>query len=504
VYDTIFALAESPLENGVIWAGTDDGLVHLTRDDGKAWRNVTPKELPEWIQVNSIEVSPHEKGTAYIAATRYKFDDFRPYLYKTNDYGKTWTRIDRGIPDGAFTRVIREDQVRRGLLFAGTETGIFVSLDDGASWRPFQRNLPAVPITDLAVKNGDLVVATQGRSFWILDDLTPLRLWDDRLAAADAHLFPPRPTPRFPVWGGWDDDAMSQRGVGKNMPPGVIVDFWLKGKPKKGEAVTLEVLSGDKVIHSRTSEKKEVEGDAKEAPEEEGVGGPLGKPLELKEGLNRVVWDMTVLKSTIPPKTVFSEGDKIPRKVAPGTYRVRLAAGGRTLVETFEIRPNPMSSATQEDVRAQFDLLEAIGNDLSTLHETLLKIRDVRAQIQDLGGRAKRLGRGDDLEKRAAALAEKLTTVELELTNPEIKADEDDLNFEPKLDRDFSYLAGMVSVADVKPTAGSLGVYRELKGKLDASVARFEALLAGDVAGFSRAIEELKLPRVVPAPKVEP
>jgi hypothetical protein len=268
--------------------------------------------------------------------------------------------------------------------------------------------------------------------------------------------------------------------------------------------VTLEVLSGDKVIHSRTSEKKEVEGDAKEAPEEEGVGGPLGKPLELKEGLNRVVWDMTVLKSTIPPKTVFSEGDKIPRKVAPGTYRVRLAAGGRTLVETFEIRPNPMSSATQEDVRAQFDLLEAIGNDLSTLHETLLKIRDVRAQIQDLGGRAKRLGRGDDLEKRAAALAEKLTTVELELTNPEIKADEDDLNFEPKLDRDFSYLAGMVSVADVKPTAGSLGVYRELKGKLDASVARFEALLAGDVAGFSRAIEELKLPRVVPAPKVEP
>jgi hypothetical protein len=504
VYDTIFALAESPLENGVIWAGTDDGLVHLTRDDGKAWRNVTPKELPEWIQVNSIEVSPHEKGTAYIAATRYKFDDFRPYLYKTNDYGKTWTRIDRGIPDGAFTRVIREDQVRRGLLFAGTETGIFVSLDDGASWRPFQRNLPAVPITDLAVKNGDLVVATQGRSFWILDDLTPLRLWDDRLAAADAHLFPPRPTPRFPVWGGWDDDAMSQRGVGKNMPPGVIVDFWLKGKPKKGEAVTLEVLSGDKVIHSRTSEKKEVEGDAKEAPEEEGVGGPLGKPLELKEGLNRVVWDMTVLKSTIPPKTVFSEGDKIPRKVAPGAYRVRLAAGGRTLVETFEIRPNPMSSATQEDVRAQFDLLEAIGNDLSTLHETLLKIRDVRAQIQDLGGRAKRLGRGDDLEKRAAALAEKLTTVELELTNPEIKADEDDLNFEPKLDRDFSYLAGMVSVADVKPTAGSLGVYRELKGKLDASVARFEALLAGDVAGFSRAIEELKLPRVVPAPKVEP
>lgn len=504
VYDTIFALAESPLEKGVIWAGTDDGLVHLSRDDGKTWRNVTPKELPEWIQVNSIELSPHEKGATYIAATRYKFDDFRPYLYKTSDYGKTWTKITTGIPDGAFTRVIREDQVRRGLLFAGTETGLYVSIDDGASWRPFQRNLPAVPITDVAVKNGDLVVATQGRSFWILDDLTPLRLWDDRLAASDAYLFPPRPTPRFPVWGGWDDDAMLQRGVGKNMPPGVIVDFWLKGKPKKDEVVTLEVLSGDKVVHSRTSEKKEVEGEPKEPPEQEAGGKRLGKPLELKEGLNRVVWDMHVLKSTVPPKTVFSEGDKIPRKVAPGTYRVRLTAAGRSLVETFEIRPNPMSSATHEDLKAQFDLLEALGNDLSTLHETLMKVKDVRAQIQDLGGRAKRLGKGDDLEKRAAALADKLNAVELELTNPEIKADEDDLNYEPKLDRDLSYLAAMVGIAGRRPTAGSLGVYRELKGKLDASVTRFEALLAGDVAEFSRAVEELQLPRVVPAPEVEP
>ncbi len=504
VYDTIFALAESPHEKGVIWAGTDDGLVQLTRDDGKTWHNVTPKELPEWIQVNSIEPSPHDKATAYVAATRYKFDDFRPYLYKTNDYGKTWTKIANGIPDGAFTRVIREDQVRRGLLFAGTETGLYVSFDDGASWRLFQRNLPAVPITDLTVKNGDLVVATQGRSFWILDDLTPLRLWEDRLAASDVYLFPPRPTPRFSVWGSWDDDTMLPKTVGKNMPPGVIVDFWLKVKPKKGDVVTLEVLSRDKVIYSRTNEKKEAEGESKELSEEEKALKSLGKPLDLKEGLNRVVWDMHVLRATIPPKTVFSEGDKIPRKVAPGTYQVRLTVGGRTLVETFEVRPNPTSPATNEDLKAQFDLLDAIGNDLSTLHETLMKIRDVHTQIEDLGGRAKRLGKGDDLEKRAKALAEKLTAVELELTNPEIKADEDDLNYEPKLDRDFSYLAGVVGGADRRPTAGSLGAYRELKGKLDASAARFEALLAGDVAEFSAAADALKLPRVVPAPTVEP
>ena len=487
----------------MIWAGTDDGLLHLTRDDGKSWKNVTPTGWPEWIQVNSIEVSPHDKATAYVAATMYKFDDFRPYLFRTTDYGATWTKITAGIPDGAFTRVIREDPVRRGLLFAGTETGLYVSFDDGASWRVFQRNLPATPITDLAIKNGDLVVATQGRSFWILDDLTPLRLWEDAIEQAGARLFPPRPTPRFQTETVSEEDERP-RNVGTNMPDGVVVNFWLKQKPGKDEVVTLEILSGDKAIRKLSSEKKELEGELKERLEREEDRKDRDKPLELKEGLNRVVWDMRVFKPTLAPKAVFNEGEKAPPKVGPGTYTVRLTAGGRVLTEAFEVRSNPTSPATAQDLRAQFELLEGIRDGISASHETVMKIRDVRTQVKDLGERAERLGKGDGLQKQAAGLAEKLTALELQLTNPEIKADEDSLNYEPKLDHDFAYLAAVVAASDRRPTAGSNEMYRQLKGRLDAVIARFEALLASDVAEFSRAAEEIRLPRIAPAPKIDP
>jgi photosystem II stability/assembly factor-like uncharacterized protein len=503
VYDTIFALAESAHEKGVIWAGTDDGLVQLTRDDGKTWQNVTPKGFPEWIQVNSIELSPHDKATAYLAATRYRFDDGRPYLYKTNDYGATWTKITDGIPDGAFTRVIREDPVRRGLLFTGTEIGVFVSLDDGASWRPFQRNLPAVPVTDLAIKAGDLVVATQGRAFWVLDDLTPLRLWEDRIGPSAVHLFPPRPTPRFMAEAPRHDEGELPRSVGTNMPAGVVIDFWLAATPAKDQPLTLEILSGDTVIRTLTSAKEALTGDLKERTEREELTKDRDKPLKLEAGLNRYVWDMRVLRPTLAPRAVFNEGEKAPPKVAPGTYRVRASMGGTVRIETFEVVPNPTSPATSADLKAQFDLLEAIRDDVSTAHDTVMGIRDVRAQVLDLGGRAARLGKGDELEQRARDVAKQLCAVELELTNPQIKADEDDLNYEPKLDHDFVYLAGIVASADRAPTAGAVGVYRELKGKLDALAGRYRALMAGDVAAFSRAADELKLPRIVAAPKVE-
>jgi len=501
VYDTIFALAASPLEKGVLWAGSDDGLVHVTRDDGKSWQNVTPKGIPDWIQINAIDASPHDKATAYVAATMYKFDDFKPYLYRTSDYGRTWTKIVKGIPDGAFTRVVREDPARRGLLYAGTETGLYVSFDDGASWQPFQRNLPAVPVTDLTVKNGDLVVATQGRAFWILDDLTPLRLWKSDVASSAALLFPPRPSFRFQS--DKPDEDNPPRGVGTNLPNGVIVDYWLKEKPRKGDIVKIEVLSEGKVIRSFSSEKKEHEGDLKEREEKAEEEKDRDKPLEPKAGLNRFLWDMRVFKPVLAPKAVFNEGDKSPPRVGPGVYEVRLTAAGQTFTQKAEVRPRPDSPASPADLAAQFALLSAIRDRLSENHETVLAIRDVRAQARDIGERAARLKLGDALKKKADALSEKLSALELLFTNPQIKADEDDLNYEPKLDHDWTNLAGIVASADRKPTAASVKYYDVLKTKQDAAIGQWKALLSGDVAEFSRAAEEAKLPRLAPAPRIE-
>ena len=500
VYDTIFALAESPVEKGVLWAGSDDGLVHVTRDDGKTWQNVTPKGIPEWIQINAIDASPRDKGAAYVAATMYKFDDFRPYLYKTKDYGKTWTKIVNGIPEDAFTRVVREDPVREGLLYAGTETGLFLSFDDGASWQSFQRNLPATPITDLAVKNDDLVVATQGRAFWILDDLTTLRKWSPSIATESAHLFPPRPTVRLNAEKPDEDEP--PRAVGTNLPAGVVVDYWLKDKPKEEEKVTLEFLDGDTVIRTFSSEKPSKAESLEEQAKREEERKERDKPLEPKAGLNRFVWDMRVLKPTLAPKAVFNEGTKASPKVAPGTYAVRLTVNGKPLTETFEVRPHPAGFATAEDLKAQYELLRAIRDRLSETHTAVLKARDVRQQITEVSERADRMGKGDGLKKRAAALAEKLTAVEEKLTNPKIIADEDDLNYEPKLDHDWTYLAAIVASADAKPTPSSQKYYSLLKDRLDAIQAELQGVLDQDLKTFNAAVQEARVPPVAAAPKM--
>ncbi len=500
VYDTIFAIAESPLDANVLWVGSDDGLVHVTQDGAKTWQNVTPKGIPEWIQINAIEASPHDKASAYLAATMYKWDDFRPFLYKTADFGKTWTKIVTGIPENAFTRVVREDPARRGLLYAGTETGLFVSLDDGTSWQPFQRNLPVTPITDLAVKDGDLVVATQGRGFWILDDLTPLRLWKSELAQQAAYLFPPRPAVRIQVEKPPEEGL--PRPVGENMPEGVVLYYWLKEKPKSGEAVRLEIFDGDKRLRTYSSEKRQAEGDLKDQQAREELEKDRDKPLAAHAGLNRTVWDMRVLRPVLVPRAVFNEGTKAPPRVAPGMYTAKLVAGGHTYEQKFEVRPHPAGYATAADLKAQYDLLASIRDSLSQAHTLVLEIRDVRAQATALGERAQRLGKGDDLALRAKALSEKLTAVEEEITNPRIKADEDDLIYEPKLDHDLTDLAGIVASADARPTTAFVKYYDLLRGRLAAIGAQYRAIVDKDVAGFNEAVEAARLPPVVPAPKM--
>ncbi len=501
LYSTIFALGESAADPGVIWAGSDDGLIHVTRDNGKTWQNVTPKGIPEWIQINAIDASLRDKGTAYVAATMYKWDDFRPYLYKTSDYGKTWTKIVNGIPDGAFTRVVREDPVRQGLLYAGTEAGLYISFDDGANWQPFQRNLPYPPITDLAVKNDDLVVATQGRAFWILDDLTALRKWDETIAGSAAYLFPPRPTVRMDIDARDEEDEPEAEG--KNLPAGVVVDYWLKDVPKPNDRVLLEFFDGDSLLRSYSNQKPPQPEDLKEQAAQADLQKGRDKPLEPKAGVNRFVWDLRIMKPTLVPKAVFNEGTKNPPKVAPGAYSVRLTAGDKTYTQPIEVRPHPAGYATAADLKAQHELLRAIRDRLSETHETVLEIRDTRQQVEELGARAGRLGKGDVLAKQAAALADRLTAVEDQLTNPLIVADEDDLNYEPKLDHDWVYLAAIVASADAKPTPSSVEYYGLLKTRLDAARAECKAILDKDVKAFNQAVAEAKIPPVAPAPKIE-
>jgi len=498
VYDTIFALAESPIEPGVLWAGTDDGLVHVTRDDAKTWQNVTPKGMPEWIRVNAIDVSAKDKGTAYVAATMYQFDDFHPYLYKTSDYGKSWKRIDGGIPAGAFTRVVREDPERDGLLYCGTERGLYVSFDDGTTWQTFQRNLPAVPITDLTVKNGDLVVATQGRSFWILDDLGPLRQWSAEIASEPAYLFPPRPAVRVQIESIEDlGGPPSTEPVGKNMPSGVLVDYWLKDKPAEKAKITLEILSGGKMIRKFDNEKKD-----ETKPEDEEENESKEKKLEPKEGLNRFVWDMRILKPTLVPKAVFNEGDKRPPKVAPGTYQVRLTVDGKAFTQPFEVKPNPTVGTSAADLEKQFVLLEKIRDGLSQTHGTVMKIRDLKAQIKSIQEHAEKTGKGSAISPKAKDLTKKLTAIEEKLINANIKSNEDDLNFQPGLDHEFTNLAGEVGSADAKPTASQEAYYLVMQKGLDGILAEFNAAVDKDLADFNRTVEQEKLAPVTVLPKV--
>jgi photosystem II stability/assembly factor-like uncharacterized protein len=500
VYDTIFALAESPLEKDTLWAGSDDGVVHVTRDGCKTWKNVTPKGMPDWIQVNAIEASPHDRAAAYVAATRYKFDDFRPYLFKTSDYGRTWTEIDRGIPDGAFTRVIREDTARRGLLYAGTETGLYVSFDDGASWQPFQRNLPATPITDLAQKNDDLVVATQGRAFWILDDLAPLRQWEPALASAEVHFFRTQPAVRMRIE--TPEEGQPPMPVGANPPDGVLIDYWLGDKPDPKDTITLEILSEGKTLRSFTNQRPkpsaEREDELPPPPDSDAE-----KPLEPKAGVNRFVWDMRVFKPTLVPKAVFNEGEKKPPRVAPGTYQARLTVNGKSLTESFEVRPNPEVRVTAEELRRQFDLLAAIRDSLSETHETVMKIRDLKSQIRSIADHAGKSGPGAELRKAAEALTSKLSSIEEKLINPFIKADEDDLNYTPKLDHDFTNLAGIVASADAPPLPSSVRYFeQELKPRLEAVVAEFNAAVKDDLGRLNKMVEDQKIPPVVVLTKV--
>jgi photosystem II stability/assembly factor-like uncharacterized protein len=531
-YGTIFAFTESPLERGLFWAGSDDGLVHISRDGGESWQDVTPQELPEWALISIIEPSPHDPATAYLAATRYKLDDFRPYLYKTNDYGKTWTRITTGLADNDFTRVIREDPVRRGLLYAGTETGVSISFDDGEHWSALKLNLPAVPIHDLVIKDSDLVVATHGRSFWILDDISPLRQLSSDVREATVHLFAPRPTTRFVSSGGWghakssginyrytgafivayrqqekpgDRKVDKYLDAGQNPPEGVVVHYYLKEKPE-GE-VTLSFLDANgKEIRTFSSEEKKPEQSEAEVPRSGGKEKKDEKkePLVLKEaGGNRFVWNM---RYPDPSKIEGYEdsGEFLQGPLAPpGTYQVQLKVGDHTSTAVFQIHKDPHIAATQQDLQAQFELLLAIRDKISEAHSTINAIRDIRRQVEGW----ERNTKGHDVQETVTTIGkqikQKLASIEEELFQVKAKDQLDVLDFPIKLSAKLIALAGVVSSADAAPTRQAQMVFEELSARVDELRQQLHKLIATDVAVFNKHISDASLPAIVPVASMQ-
>jgi photosystem II stability/assembly factor-like uncharacterized protein len=513
-YATIFAVMESPVQAGTIWLGTDDGLVQLTRDGGKNWSNVTPPAsiMPEWIQINSLDASPHDPGTAYVAATMYKWDDNKPYLYKTTDYGKSWKKITNGIPDTTFTRVIREDPNKRNLLYAGTETGMYISFDGGEHWQSFQLNLPVVPITDLAIQKRDkeLVVATQGRSFWIFDDLPVLHQLMDAggfSAAGETKLFTPKESYRMPGGGGFPVGPTAT--LGRNPANGVVVYYSLKAKPATD--VDLEFLdSTGKSIRKFTAKmRKPGEAAAPAAP----AGPPLGEggfgaappPVPATEvGLNRFVWDARHSDAVRFPGMILWAGETRGPKVPPGTYQVKLTIDGKSLTQNFEIKPDPRLTTPPADYAKQLELGLKIRDKLSETHNAIIQIRDVRKQVDDLLKRVAGQPNFKVVNDAGTALSKKLTEIEETLYQTKNQSSQDPLNFPIRLNNKLAALGGVVGSADAAPTAQSYAVYDEVVAQIDAQLQKLAQLMRTDVPAFNQLVRDQNIPAVVVKPVANP
>ncbi len=510
-YGTIFAALESPHEPGVLWAGSDDGLLHISRDGGGTWTDVTPKvapegrqpstvpeggkrnTLPEWAQINSVDAHPSEPGGLYLAATRYKLDDFTPYLFKTVDYGKTWKRIDTGIDRQHFTRVVRADPDRAGLLYAGTENGIYVSFDDGDRWQSLQLELPIAPITDLAVKEGDLVAATQGRGYWILDDLSPLHQLEASLVEAQAHLFAPRPTYRLEGGGGRDEPVHE----GKNPPNGVVFHFLLAEEPAADVEVKLEILeAGGELIREFTRKPKKGEEDEDEKDDDD-EGGEDPRQLELKQGANRFVWDLRYPGAKKFPGLVLWNRRLDGPRAVPGDYRARLTAGEWSAEVPFKVVADPRSSATRTDFQAQFDFLLAVRDKLSQMHGEIGRIRDAKKQIEALEKRLEDDPDAEPLIETGKTLVEGLGEIEKALYQTQNKSRQDPLNFPIRLNDKLAGLLSVASYGDRRPTEQALAVKAELTAAIDAELAKLEKLWRTELPAFNALAREHDVDRVI-------
>jgi photosystem II stability/assembly factor-like uncharacterized protein len=518
-YATVFALDESYFEAGVLWAGTDDGLVHLTRDGGENWENITPPDLPELTMIHCLEASPHDAASAYLAGTRYKLDDNTPYLYKTKDYGKSWQRITGGMPDDDFTRVIRADPDREGLLYAGTETGLYISFDDGDSWRRFQLNLPVVPIYDLKVKDGDLVAATHGRSFWILDDLTPLYQYHDEIQRGAVHLFKPRQTVRvmpfvferefrgasgknyMPTLGlvaafteTTDEDGITERHYyesGKNPPKGALITYYLAEAAAEPISLAFSDREGNLIrrFRSKTAE------DAKKDDD----GGKNGPFVPAQAGWNRFVWDLRHADvSKINGDDAAAQLEIKGAMVAPGEYQVTLKVGDESRTESFPVVKEPTSEATQADLEEQFSLWQKINEKCEETVAAINQSRDLREQLAGWQRRLAKLPEGESLASEAEALAEQVLAIESELAVPDLRTGwTDGTNVGLRLLEQLASLPSVVGLGNYRPTDQSHEAFVTMSQEIDVQLGELQALVDGELAAFNQKARDAGIPVIL-------
>ncbi|HEV2386465.1 MAG TPA: hypothetical protein VGS20_04340 [Candidatus Acidoferrales bacterium] len=494
-YDTIFAIAESPVKKDLLWVGSDDGLVHMSPDGGKHWEDVTPKQIPAWSLVSGIEPSPHDAATAYVVFDRHKLEDGKPYIFKTGDYGKTWQDISGGLPQEVWARAVREDPGRAGLLYAGTETGVWASFDGGGHWQSLQLNLPTTSVRDLAVKNGTLVIATFGRGFWALDDLSPLRQMNAAVVDSDAHLFHPAPAYRINQNVFFIPEGLP---AGQNPPSGAILYYWLKSAAK-GEA-TLEILdSAGKLVRKFSNHPLA----PREAPGEFPGTDRTHIPIPTQAGLDRFVWDLRATPPTTVPGAVFLAGRPIGPLVVPGAYQVRLTVDGKAYSEPVEVKLDPRVKAGQENLEKQYQLALSISHEVSQAHDALNQMRDLRRQVEFLHSHLGNNAKSGDVRSAGEKLEAEIGEIEGALIQTKAKAYEDVIKFRIQLTDKLMNLEIAVESADAAPTAQEYTAFDLLKGQLDASLARWHEVETSEVPAFNRLAGVRGIPLVAVRPAEE-
>jgi photosystem II stability/assembly factor-like uncharacterized protein len=493
-FDTIFALAESPKQQGTLWAGTDDGVVQVSTDDGQHWANVTPK-MPEWSTVSIIDPSPHDANSAYLAVDRHRLDDFKPYIFKTTDLGKSWTAITAGIPDGAYAHAVREDPRRKGLLYAGTELGVYVSFDDGAHWQPLQLNLPQSPIHDLVVKDDDLVAATHGRAFWVLDDLAPLRQINPQTASADTILYQPQTAVRLH----YPEEIDKRQPAGENPPPGAIIDYYFKTAPKDEVTIDIYDSQGKVVRHLSSKEKKEFE----QPPEWPDQVKEL-KTIPANEGMNRYAWNLRYNDPIQTPGAFYGGAGPRGSLALPGDYQAKLTANGKTQTAPLHLVLDPRSKGQEAALQKQFALSQQVTERISQLHQAVNEIRDVKAQIKGLHAKFDQdervkpaLAAADEMEKKMSAIEEQLIQVNL-------KGSEGSLAFPVMLNEKFDTFSHAIDAGDREPTKPEMDVFAALTASLEEQLQKWGQIQKEELPKVTALIKQADLPALaVPPPKPE-